>query len=66
MNGKNEKQENGLSELLGTIDRFEKCFVRIAKAYGLTPLVLIAMAENNEENYADILTRYIETHANKN
>ena len=51
----------GLSDLLATIDRFEKCFVRIAKAHGLTtPLELIAMAENNEENYAEILARYIE------
>jgi len=43
------------------IKSFEKCFVRIAKAHGLTePLELIVMAENNEENYAEILAKYIE------
>ena len=56
------KDENtDLMQLLATIDRFEKCFVRIAKAHGLTtPLELIAMGQDNEENYAEILARYIE------
>jgi len=42
-------------------DRMGKCFERIAKAVGLTtPLELIAEAENNDENYAEILARHIE------
>ena len=49
-----------VESLSATIDRFEKCFVRIAKAHGLTPLCLMAMAANNEESYAEILARYIE------
>lgn len=51
----------GKCERSETIRRFEACFVRIAKAVGLvTPLELIAKAENNEENYAEILARHIE------
>jgi len=54
-------ENTDLMQLLATIDRFEKCFVRIAKAHGLTtPLELIAMGQDNEENYAEILARYIE------
>lgn len=52
------------TELLALRDakkRYEAAFVRIAKAHGIdSPLVLMAMAENNEENYAEILARHIE------
>jgi hypothetical protein len=41
--------------------RFEAAFVRIARAHGIdSPLILISMAENNDENYAEILARHIE------
>jgi len=57
---KQQPPKRQVDELLGTIHSFEKCFVRIAKAYGLTPLILTAMAENNEESYAEILAKHIE------
>jgi hypothetical protein len=42
-------------------DRLYKALERIARAHGITtPLVLVGMAENNDENYAEILARYIE------
>ena len=49
------------------LKRLYKAFERIAKAHGLTtPLELIAMAKDNEENYAEILARWIEeTHKEK-
>ena len=47
-----------------TNSRFQKCFVRIAEAFGLTtPLELIANAVDDEENYAEILARMIEEKA---
>lgn len=50
-----------LKQLREANQRFEAVFVRIAKAHGIdSPLILIAMAENDEENYAEILARYIE------
>jgi hypothetical protein len=53
--------ENELTELREAKKRYEAVFVRIAKAYDIeSPLILISMAENNEENYAEILARYIE------
>lgn len=54
--------ENELSDLRECKKRYEACFVRIAKAYGIeSPLALIAMAENDDENFAEILTRHIES-----
>ena len=51
-----------IEDLLAVIIRHEKCFVRIARAVGITtPLELIAMAKNDEETYAEILTRYVES-----
>ena len=50
-----------LSSLRDAKKRYEASFVRIAKAHGIaSPLVLIAMAKNNEENYAEILASHIE------
>lgn len=61
----NDDQENRspaeLFALRDTKKRYEAVFIRIAKAHGIdSPLVLIAMAENNDENYAEILARHIE------
>ena len=43
------------------IKRLEKCLTRIAIAHGIkTTLQLIAMAENDDENYAELLARYVE------
>ena len=43
------------------IKRLEKCLTRIAVAHGIkTPLELTAMAKNDDENYAEILARYVE------
>jgi hypothetical protein len=49
------------AELQSANTRFEKAFVRIAKAHGInSPLVLIGMAQNDEENFAEILARRVE------
>jgi len=53
-------------ELRETITRHEAVFVRIGEAFDITPLILIANAENNEENYAEILARMVEKIMKKN
>jgi hypothetical protein len=53
--------ETELADMRESEERFSKCFERIARAVGITsPLVLLAMAESDEENYAEILARHIE------
>ena len=48
------------------LKRLYKAFERIANAHGITtPLELIAMAKDNDENYAEILARWIEETHNK-
>ena len=48
-------------ELKATIDRYEDVFRRIAESVGVsTPLQLIAMAENDDDNYAELLATFIE------
>jgi len=50
-----------LSDMRESELRFSKCFERIARAVGIkSPLVLMTMAESDEENYAEILARHIE------
>lgn len=52
---------DALFDLRDAKKRYAAAFVRIAKAHGIdSPLVLMAMAENDEENYAEILARHIE------
>lgn len=53
------KEQN--AALQENINRMNKAFARIAKAHGIHhALVLWAMAENDNENYAEILARHIE------
>jgi len=41
--------------------RLYKSFERIARAHGITtPLQLIGMAQDNDENYAEVLARHVE------
>lgn len=56
---------NEVSEKISRLEqdnkRFSECFERIARAIGIdTPLILIANAQNDDENYAEILTRIVE------
>lgn len=54
-------KEPSCSELREEIRNLESSLIRIAEAHGVnSPLVLIAMAENDEETYADLLAKYIE------
>jgi hypothetical protein len=44
-----------------SLDRFQKCFLRIAIAFGIdSPFILIGLSENDDENYAEVLARFIE------
>ncbi len=53
--------ETELVDMRESEQRFSKCFERIARAVGIkSPLVLMTMAESDEENYAEILARHIE------
>ena len=53
--------ETELADMRESELRFSKCFERIARAVGIkSPLVLMAMAESDEENYAEILARHIQ------
>jgi len=61
-----QKLERELADMRESELRFSKCFERIARAVGITsPLVLMAMAESDEENYAEILARHIENRESK-
>jgi hypothetical protein len=60
-------RDNKIESLNNAIARFEKCLVRIAEAHGLdTPWQLMVTAKNNEENYAELLARYIEEQLGRN
>ena len=62
----NEQLSEQLSDLKGCKQRYEKCFERIAISYGITsPWILVCMAKDNDENYAEILTRFIEEQQSK-
>lgn len=58
--------ETELADMRESEQRYAKCFERIARAVGIdSPLVLMSMAESDEENYAEILARHIETRESK-
>lgn len=58
--------ETEASRLEAILKRYEKCFERIAIAYGIaSPWVLVGMAQNDEENYAEILARFVEQQQDK-
>jgi len=53
--------EQRVKELEETKEGFSKCFRRIAKAVGVeTPLQLTAMAENDDESFAELLAKFVE------
>lgn len=53
--------EEKIKNLENCKKRYEKCFERIAIAYNIdSPLILVAMAKNDDENYAEILARFVE------
>jgi hypothetical protein len=52
--------EKTIASLTETLEFYKKSMKRIANAVGIeTPLQLIALAENNEENYVDLLLKHI-------
>jgi len=56
-----EPKVDSQSDCSATIDRYEECFRRIAEAVGIkTPLMLLAMCDEETKTYAEALVKFVE------